>query len=299
MADIDAAQRLLNGPLTVLDVIGALDAAGFHDVAANVLEMQRQRVIGDYLQPAAIFDRDSRSAARSTIPTTTAARAPATGSTASAGRRCRICRRRGSRATGSSRSAASQAGCLAGGCRASRARTSAMEVVIALGPAFGSALTRTIGGLDHRDVLRAIDRRDCSDEGVPARLVRDLPHVGLRRSSATPAAQLSGSGIAIGLQSKGTTVIHRRDLVPLENLELFAQAPNMDLETYRRIGAMPRCYAHGKPRRRCRCAVDNTARLRLIVQTTLLHRERDAAGAARQGAGGTALGRRPAGSLQS
>ena len=45
-----------NGPLTVLDVINALDAAGFADVAANVLEMQRQRVIGDYLQPAAIFD---------------------------------------------------------------------------------------------------------------------------------------------------------------------------------------------------------------------------------------------------
>ena len=53
-----AAQRLLDGPLTVLDVIKALDAAGFADIAANVLEMQRQRVIGDYLQPAAIFDED-------------------------------------------------------------------------------------------------------------------------------------------------------------------------------------------------------------------------------------------------
>lgn len=51
---------MLNGPLTVIAVVRALDKAGFHDVAANILEMQRQRVIGDYLQPGAIFDRDFR-----------------------------------------------------------------------------------------------------------------------------------------------------------------------------------------------------------------------------------------------
>ncbi|MBO2025419.1 hypothetical protein J4733_04920 [Klebsiella pneumoniae] len=31
------------------------------------------------------------------------------------------------------------------------------------------------------------------------------------------AANLSGSGIGIGIQSKGTTVIHQRDLLPLSN----------------------------------------------------------------------------------
>ncbi len=46
-----------------------------------------------------------------------------------------------------------------------------MEVVIAVGPAFGSALTRTIGGLDHRDVLQAIVG-GLADEGVAARIVR-------------------------------------------------------------------------------------------------------------------------------
>ena len=38
---------------------------------------------------------------------------------------------------------------------------------------------------------------------------------------ALEAAKLSGSGIGIGIQSKGTTVIHQRDLYPLSNLELF------------------------------------------------------------------------------
>ena len=58
VADMRRRSDLLDGPLTVLDVIKALDAAGFQDIAANVLEMQRQRVIGDYLQPSAIFDKD-------------------------------------------------------------------------------------------------------------------------------------------------------------------------------------------------------------------------------------------------
>nr|VXZ91948.1 Propanediol dehydratase medium subunit [Klebsiella pneumoniae] len=34
---------------------------------------------------------------------------------------------------------------------------------------------------------------------------------------AWDAANLSGSGIGIGIQSKGTTVIHQRDLLPLSN----------------------------------------------------------------------------------
>ena len=44
----------------MIDVVAALQKRGFEDVAANVLEMGRQRVAGDYLQPSAIFDRDFR-----------------------------------------------------------------------------------------------------------------------------------------------------------------------------------------------------------------------------------------------
>jgi hypothetical protein len=84
-------------------------------------------------------------------------------------------------------------------------------------------------------------------------------------------AQLSGSGVAIGTQSKGTTVIHQRDLTPLDNLELFPQAPNLDLDTYRQIGRNAARYAAGQPTRPVPVKIDNTARLRLIVQTTLLH----------------------------
>ena len=62
------------------------------------------------------------------------------------------------------------------------------------------------------------------EEGVSVRIIRVL-----RTSDvafmAHDAAQISGSGIGIGIQSKGTTVIHQKDLEPLNNLELFPQAP--------------------------------------------------------------------------
>jgi len=59
------------------------------------------------------------------------------------------------------------------------------------------------------------------------------------------AARLSGSGIGIGLQGKGTALIHRRDLAPLANLELYSVAPTVTLELYRLLGANAARHAKG------------------------------------------------------
>ena len=56
VADLESAKKLLDGPLSVVDVIRVLANAGYQDTAANIFELQCQRAIGDYLQPAAIFD---------------------------------------------------------------------------------------------------------------------------------------------------------------------------------------------------------------------------------------------------
>ncbi len=56
VADLAAADSFLASELSLLDVAAALQRRGFDDTAANLLEMARQRVAGDYLQPAAIFD---------------------------------------------------------------------------------------------------------------------------------------------------------------------------------------------------------------------------------------------------
>ena len=67
----------------------------------------------------------------------------------------------------------------------------------------------------------------------------DLGQIGLA------AARLSGSGIAIGLQGKGTALIHRRDLAPLANLELYSVAPSVTLDLYRLLGANAARHAKG------------------------------------------------------
>lgn len=69
---------------------------------------------------------------------------------------------------------------------------------------------------------------------------------------AVEGNRLSGSGISIGIQSKGTTVIHQRGLPPLSNLELFPQAPLLTLETYRQIGKNAARYAKRESPQRCR-----------------------------------------------
>ena len=84
-------------------------------------------------------------------------------------------------------------------------------------------------------------------------------------------ALLSGSGVSIGIQSKGTTVIHRRDLEPLNNLELFPQAPNLTLNSYRVIGRNAAKYAKAEPVLPVPVQIDNMARLKYIVKTTILH----------------------------
>ena len=56
VADLAAADTFLQGETNVVEVVAALHNMGFEDVATHILEMGRQRVAGDYLQPAAIFD---------------------------------------------------------------------------------------------------------------------------------------------------------------------------------------------------------------------------------------------------
>jgi propanediol dehydratase large subunit len=81
-----------------------------------------------------------------------------------------------------------------------------------------------------RQVLAGIE-----EEGVASRLVKVYRSIDLG-AIGWAAAQLSGSGVSIGLQAKGTALIHRADLPPLSNLELFSIAPRVTPELYRGLG---------------------------------------------------------------
>ncbi|MCL2315531.1 MAG: propanediol/glycerol family dehydratase medium subunit [Actinomycetia bacterium] len=147
--------------------------------------------------------------------------------------------------------------------------TSPREVVIALAPAFGGARTATIIDLPHDQVLRELCA-GIEEEGLSYRFIRVFrtADVGF---IAHDAAKLSGSGVGIGLQSRGTTVIHQRDLAPLSNLELFSQAPLIDLATYRAIGKNAAKYAKGESPEPVPVRNDQMARPTYQAIAALLH----------------------------
>jgi len=268
VADLAAADRFLAGDQTILAVVAALSKRGFTQIAANILEMGRQRVAGDYLQPAAIFDRDFR--VQSGVNEPNDYRGPGTGYRLSGARWDEV------QALHQVRSPRDFIADRMGSPLAQLAelgparRGSEQEVIVAVGPAFGTALTQTIGGLPHEGVLAAI-LTGVAREGLTARIVRVYQSSDLAALSHA-GAELSGSGIAIGLQSRGTTMIQKRGLARLHNLELFPQSPSLTLETYEAIGRNAARYAKGQPTTPVPVQVDNWARLRLIVKTTLLHR---------------------------
>jgi propanediol dehydratase large subunit len=268
LSDLKVARLLTDGTLTIVDIVKALAAAGYHHVAGNILELQRRRVSGDFLQPAAIFGDGFQLLSAITDPNDY--QGPGTGYRVD-GKRWSTLQDlpqvRDPRGYLEDLSASAGEPWLREIAPATRGDQA--EVVIAVGPAFGSEINRTVGGLAHRDVLEAMIK-GIRDEGLSGRIVR-VSHTSDCAFIGHAGAQLSGSRVAIGMQSKGTTVIHHLSLDPLENLELFSQAPNLDLATYKQIGRNAARYALEKPTEPVAVKIDSTARLRLIVQTLLLH----------------------------
>lgn len=143
------------------------------------------------------------------------------------------------------------------------------EVVVGLAPAFGTQQTETINGLSHYDVLREI-AAGIEEEGLRARYVKMYETSDVSFIALT-AAKLSGSGIGIGIQSKGTIVIHQKDLYPLTNLELFPQAPLLTLEIYRQIGKNAARYAKGQSPTPIATQNDCMTRPKYQAKAALLH----------------------------
>lgn len=143
------------------------------------------------------------------------------------------------------------------------------EVLVGVSPAFADFFSQTITGLAHADVIRQI-LAGIEEQEVSARIVR-IRHSSDLAVVAHTAAKLSGSGIAIGLLSRGTSMIHQRDLPRLSSLELFPQSPLMTLETYRQIGSNAAQYAKGESPEPVPTLNDQMARPRWQAKAALLH----------------------------
>lgn len=143
------------------------------------------------------------------------------------------------------------------------------EVVIGVAPAFGEFQTKTITKVPHGKVIKEI-MAGIEEEGLVPRIVRVLKTSDVSFIAHT-AATLSGSGIGIGIQSKGTTVIHQKDLLPLSNVELFPQAPLLTLDVYRAIGKNAAKYAKGETPNPVPTMNDQMARPKYQAIAALLH----------------------------
>lgn len=237
-----AARIIRETGLTMIDVVRALYETGFEIEAGRILEMLKARVAGDYLQTSAIFDESLNVLSLVTDPNDYAG--PGSGYFPRPERQVEIDSIRQQRSVADLRA------------EQSAYRSDAFhsvgpaiqgndprEVVIGVSPAVGRDIWLTLSGLSVVEALGEL-LAGLEEEGCVGRLVRvnatlDLGMIGLL------AARLSGSGISIGLQGKGTALIHRRDLSPLANLELYSVAPSLDASLYRLLGINAGRHAKG------------------------------------------------------
>ncbi|BBZ30767.1 glycerol dehydratase large subunit [Mycolicibacterium madagascariense] len=239
----EAATAIEAKQLTVFDVIASLQRTGFAEEAEAITRLTRERLRGDQLQTSAIFDGEFRVLSKITDPNDYAG--PGTGYAPTFERRSEIDAIRQSRTAAelTADQAEHHGHVTLTEVEDARQGSDPREVCIGLSPALGRTVWLSLCGLTVGEVLRqlaaGLEEEGCVPRWVRVRSTIDVGLIGLT------AARLSGSGIGIGLQGKGTALIHRRDLAPLANLELFSVAPLLTAKMYRELGKNAARHAKG------------------------------------------------------
>ncbi|BBY19057.1 propanediol/glycerol family dehydratase large subunit [Mycolicibacterium litorale] len=239
----EAATSIEAKQLTVFDVVAALHRTGYAPEAEAIMRLTRERLRGDQLQTSAIFDDQFRVLSKITDPNDYAG--PGTGYSPTEERRAEIdgIRQERTAAELTADQAEHQGHLVFTEVEPARQGSDPREVCIGLSPALGRSVWLSLCGLTVGEVLRQISA-GLEEEGCVPRLVRIRSTIDVGLIGLT-AARLSGSGIGIGLQGKGTALIHRRDLAPLANLELFSVAPLLTAKMYRELGRNAARHAKG------------------------------------------------------
>jgi len=240
------SERIARRGITVLDVIRALHRGGFVEEAKNLLFIVKLRVSGDYLQTSAVV-REGR--VLSAVNDPNCYTGPGSGYRLSEARRQELAairdvltrdevlRAEAARQPAEARRIAYR------GMGPARTGTDPAEIVVGISPGFGTRMFRTLAGHPLSAVLRAL-QTGVTKGGGHLRVVR-LWHTADTSFLGLSAARLAGSGVGIGIQSKGTAVIHHRDRLPHANLELFSNAPVTTLAHYEQLGFNATVHARG------------------------------------------------------
>ncbi len=242
----EISEKIRTKLITVVDVINALAKRGFKEEADNLLFLVKLRVSGDYLQTSAVV-RDLHILSAINDPNDYLG--PGTGYRPSEERRKELAairevldRKEVLRAEAAYK-AAEEGRIRYRTMGAADPGAEPSEVVVGLSPGFGKDLFRTLAGHPLSAVVAAL-REGIEEAGGRARFIR-FNHTADTSFLGLSAAGLAGSGVGIGLQSKGTAVIHHKDRLPHNNLELFSNAPITTLAHYRAFGCNAAAYAKG------------------------------------------------------
>jgi len=274
--DMQAAKEMMKRGTTGFDIVRALHERGFEDVACNVLNLLKTRISGDYLHTAAIFDKGFN--VISAVNDRNDYSGPGTGYRISKERWEELqvketaldpLRYSELNFIDYNKLNIKEVSCKATEMGTARVGAAPDEVVIAVSPSFGTSQRSTIVGIPLGNVLKEL-MAGIEEEGLRSRIIKFYNTSDIA-AFASSGAKLSGSGIAIGMQSKGTAVIHQSDLAPLDNLELFPQAPLYTPDIYRQIGKNAAQYAKGQTPNPIPALNDQMAPSKYMVRAAILH----------------------------
>lgn len=267
--DIKCAELVMQEHITGADIAIALRKTGFDREADAILNLLKERIAADYLQTSAIFDEDFH--VRSAINDKNVYQGADEGDQLETKRMQEISENTHGVEL---EEIIKEAGVCSreedlriqevGDAQPGRGN----EVVLIVSPTFGREQKKTLCNVPHLHVLREV-ALGLEEEGVPVRFVKCYESTDLG-AMASIGSNLSGSGISIAIQSKGTAVIHQKELSPLFNLELFSQAPQLDQKMFRQIGKSAANYAKGTLPRPIPSKVEPEVR-RYLVKSAILH----------------------------
>lgn len=244
-ADLVAAQEFLNKGVNAIDIAGALYRYGFPEVAENVLMMLKERVCGDYLQVAAIFDKEFHTLGGLNDPNDY--QGPGTGYRLK-GERWEKLKKKPSALVPDkileTQGIPDKKKGFFNLIEKKAAEVHEADIVVGISPAFANKATGTEIYNNQFLILENI-LEGVAEEGLTAAIVK-IYHTDNLGEIAKLAAGYSRTGIGIGIQSKGMVRINHVDLPGEDSLEVSFNMPFSSYSLYKEIGINAAFYAKGK-----------------------------------------------------
>lgn len=248
-SDLVAAHEFLNKGINAIDIARALYQGGFSQAGDNVLGMLKERICGDYLQVATIFDRDFKAISGLNDPNDY--QGPGTGYRLQGERWEKLKKKHSALVPENILENQGVPHPKTGFHLLEEERNAAeneADIVVGISPAFGNRATAPEIYQNHYLILEKIIE-GVEEAGMRAAVVK-FYHTDDLGEIAKLSAGFGKTGIGIGIQSKGMVRINHADNTAEDSLEVSFQLPFSSFSVFKEIGINAVEYARGlKPLR--------------------------------------------------